>query len=184
MPRSLSVMAVEPATTMPIPTASGSPPSKTTRCLRKTATHRNKFISLISKKKKMSTRLMHTIQSRMGTWLRTELTNQWCTLFLTRLGLIYLQNTEDLCTCEDTQGSFSQQRWALLLICAISATLPHLQSALEHENGCLMCFCFYRLPLQETCPNNAKSRQSPNTHKPLPGVHEEDINASVLLPRL
>lgn len=30
--------------------------------------------------------------------------------------------------------------------------------------------------LQETCSDNAKSRQSPNTHKPLSGVHEEDIN--------
>lgn len=32
---SLSVTAVEPATTTPTPTASGSPPSKTMRCLRK-----------------------------------------------------------------------------------------------------------------------------------------------------
>lgn len=30
--------------------------------------------------------------------------------------------------------------------------------------------------LQETCPNNAESRQPPNTHKPLSGVHEENIN--------
>lgn len=35
---SLSVMAGEPATTMPTPTASGWPPSKTMRCLRKTQT--------------------------------------------------------------------------------------------------------------------------------------------------
>lgn len=31
---------------------------------------------------------------------------------------------------------------------------------------------------QETCPNNIKGRGPPNPHKPLPGVHEEDINLS------
>lgn len=37
---------------------------------------------------------------------------------------------------------------------------------------------------QETCPNNVKGRKPPNPHKPLPGVHEEDINLRVLLPHL
>ncbi|TNN04306.1 hypothetical protein fugu_001335 [Takifugu bimaculatus] len=32
----------------------------------------------------------------------------------------------------------------------------------------------------ETCPNNAKGGRPPNPHKPLPGLHEEDIKPGVL----
>ena len=46
---SLSVTAVEPATTTPTPTASGSPPSKTMRCLRKEESLKlRRCISLVS----------------------------------------------------------------------------------------------------------------------------------------
>lgn len=44
-----------------------------------------------------------------------------------------------------------------------------------HRNMDVWCVFLYPFQ-QETCPSNAKSRQSPNTHKPLSGVHEEDLN--------
>lgn len=61
---------------------------------------------------------------------------------------------------------------------------PRLHYELGNKGGLLMFFL--STSFQETCPYNAKSRQSPNTHKPLSGVHEEDINPNtrVLLPNL
>lgn len=40
----------------------------------------------------------------------------------------------------------------------------------------LACHHRRQRDVYETCPHNAKGGQSPNTHKPLSSVHEEDIN--------
>lgn len=69
---------------------------------------------------------------------------------------------------------WSFSAWRYVSVPAI--TFPPL-SHHEHDGTRRTSDVFLSSSFQETCPDNAKSRQSQNTHQPLSGLHEEDINS-------
>lgn len=89
---------------------------------------------------------------------------------------------EEPATTTPTPTASGSQQLKIVTCLRKADTRSHLHNKLDYMEHIWSSNICLSTSVQETCPNNPKSGKSPNTHKPLSGVHEEDINPEPLTP--